>query len=68
MKDDFHLKVVFFRTKNGNEPARIWLKSLRKEDRKIIGEDIKTVQFSWPQGMPLVRKINPEAAESTQGA
>lgn len=23
-------------------------------DRKIIGEDIKTVQFGWPLGMPLV--------------
>jgi len=23
-------------------------------DRKTIGEDIKTVQFGWPLGMPLV--------------
>jgi phage-related protein len=27
------------------------------EDRKTIGEDVKTVQFSWPLGMPLVRKL-----------
>lgn len=26
--------------------------------KKIIGEDIKTVQFGWPLGMPLVRKID----------
>ncbi len=27
------------------------------EDRKIIGEDIKDVEFSWPTGMPLVRSL-----------
>lgn len=26
-------------------------------DRKSIGEDIKTVQFGWPMGMPLVRSL-----------
>jgi len=28
-------------------------------DRKTIGEDIKTVQFGWPLGMPLIRKVEP---------
>ena len=28
-------------------------------DIKLIGEDIKTVQFGWPLGMPLVEKIEP---------
>jgi phage-related protein len=32
-------------------------KSLIKEDRRKIGEDIKTVQFGWPIGMPVVRKV-----------
>jgi phage-related protein len=27
-------------------------------ERRIIGEDIKTVQFGWPLGMPLVRKLD----------
>ena len=36
---------------------RDWLKSLPVEERKIIGEDIKTVQFGFPLGMPLVRKL-----------
>ena len=36
---------------------RIWLKSLTKAERKGIGEDIKTAQFGWPIGMPLIRKI-----------
>ena len=51
------LKVVFYKSPSGNEPVRDWLKSLSSEDKKIIGEDIKTVQFGWPLGMPLVRKL-----------
>ncbi|MBN2148822.1 MAG: type II toxin-antitoxin system RelE/ParE family toxin [Anaerolineales bacterium] len=51
------LQVVFFRTQSGNEPVREWLKSMSAEDKRIIGEDIKTVQFGWPIGMPVVRKI-----------
>ena len=51
------LSVVFFRTEAGHEPVREWLKSLKREDRKTIGEDIKTAQFGWPLGMPLIRKL-----------
>ncbi len=36
---------------------REWLKSLSREDRKRIGEDIKTVEFGWPVGMPVCRPI-----------
>ena len=49
--------VIFFQTSFGREPVRDWLKTLEKEDRKIIGEDMKLVQFRWPLGMPLVRKL-----------
>jgi phage-related protein len=51
------LSVVFFKTEADSEPVRDWLKSLSTEARKTIGEDIKTVQFGWPLGMPLVRKL-----------
>lgn len=51
------LEVRFFRTTNGNEPVRNWLKTLDRNHRKSIGEDIKTAQFGWPLGMPLVRKL-----------
>jgi len=34
-----------------------WLKSLEPDDRRIIGEGIKDVEFSWPIGMPLVRSL-----------
>jgi phage-related protein len=52
------LSVAFFRTASGNEPVREWLKSLPREERRVVGEDIKTVQFGWPLGMPLVRKLD----------
>ena len=48
------LDAVFFRSKVGNEPVREWLKSLAKEQRKAIGEDIAYVQFKWPIGKPRV--------------
>jgi phage-related protein len=51
------LRVVFFRSESGREPVRDWLLEFDKEDRKTIGEDIKLVQFRWPLGMPLVRKL-----------
>ena len=31
--------------------------------RRTIGEDIKTVQFAYPIGMPLVRKLEPHLWE-----
>ena len=57
------LRVVFYRSEAGNEPVREWLKGLPKEDRRTIGENIKTVQFSWPLRMPLVRKLEGELWE-----
>lgn len=55
---DFILTVRFYQTEAGNEPVRIWLKGLSKDDKKVIGEDIKTVQYGWPVGMPIVRKLD----------
>lgn len=37
---------------------REWLKGLPlSEDRKRIGEDIKTVEFGWPIGMPTCKPL-----------
>lgn len=36
---------------------REWLRQLSIADRKIIGEDIKDVEFAWPIGMPLCRSL-----------
>jgi phage-related protein len=49
--------VIFFRTEAGGEPVRDWLKGLPSDDRQRIGEDIKTVEFGWPLGMPLCRPL-----------
>ncbi len=51
------LPASFYQLPSGREPVRDWLKALPDDDRKIIGEDIKDVEFSWPIGMPLVRAI-----------
>jgi len=57
MKAERPLKVVFFKTEAGNEPVREWLKGLSKEDCKVIGTDILTVQYAWPVGKPLVDNL-----------
>ncbi len=52
------VKAVFYRTEAGGEPVREWLKSLPfREDRRRIGEDIKTVEYGWPVGMPVCRSV-----------
>jgi phage-related protein len=57
------LPARFYRSNSGREPVREWLKNLDVEDRKIIGVDIKDVEFSWPIGMPLVRALGRELWE-----
>jgi phage-related protein len=58
-----HLPARFYRSDSGREPVREWLKDLNAEDRRIIGEDIKDVEFSWPIGMPLVRPLGKDLWE-----
>jgi hypothetical protein len=58
------LPARFYRSDSGREPVREWLKSLDAEDRRIIGEDIKDVEFSWPIGMPLVRSLGGNCGKS----
>ena len=49
--------AIFFRTATGNEPVREWLRAMGAEDRRRIGEDLKTVEFGWPVGMPTCRAM-----------
>lgn len=44
-------------------PSREWLKAMSREDRRAIGEDVKTAQFGWPLGMPLIRKLEKDLWE-----
>lgn len=57
MMDIGGIPVVFWRSKGGTEPVREWLKELDREDRRQIGEDIKTIQFGWPVGMPVCQPM-----------
>src|SRR5258708_28834533 len=51
------LPARFFRTASGTEPVREWLKGLDRDDSRIIGGDIRTVEYGWPIGMPVCRSI-----------
>ena len=51
------ITVVFYKTPAGNEPVREWLLSLDLEDKKVLGSDIKTVEYGWPIGMPISRAL-----------
>ena len=56
-KEGKQVPAIFYRTEAGGEPVREWLRSLSPEDRKRIGEDIKSVEFGWPVGMPVCRPL-----------
>jgi phage-related protein len=49
--------AIFYRTEAGSEPVRAWLKAMDPRDRRLVGEDIKTVEFGWPVGMPTCRPL-----------
>ena len=52
------LPAAFFQNESGRMPVREWLLSLRDDDRKTIGDDIRTAEFGWPVGMPLCRSLS----------
>ena len=47
----------FYRTTQGNEPVREWLKSLTPAERQVIGKDMQKVEFGWPLGLPVCRSL-----------
>ena len=57
------ITTLFFETHNGRKPVREWLLSLSREDRRIIGEDVKTIEYGWPIGMPVCRKLESDLYE-----
>jgi len=54
---DKQVTVRFYRLPCGREPVRDWLLSLEREERLVIGSDIKTVAFGWPVGLPVCRSM-----------
>jgi antitoxin HicB len=57
------LPARFYRSESGREPVREWLKGLEADERKVLGEDIQEVEFSWDIGMPLVGSLGRELWE-----
>jgi phage-related protein len=51
------ITVKFYLSTSGQEPVKQWLLALPSIDRKAIGQDLQAVEFGWPMGMPLVRKM-----------
>ena len=51
------IPVAFWRSAAGREPVREWLRALNESERNVIGDDLRMLQFGWPIGMPLVRKL-----------
>ena len=50
----------FYCTEGENEPVRDWLRKLDRVDRKVIGDDLQTVQLGWKAGLisePLVKSF-----------
>lgn len=46
------IQAVFYRTEQSAQPVREFILSLPREDRRIVGADIATVEYSWPVGKP----------------
>ena len=44
--------AAFYRTPQGAEPVRDFFRTLPREDRRIIGADVATVEYGWPVGKP----------------
>ena len=50
-------EAVFYKSNIGKEPVREWLLDLERNDKKIIGSDIRVVEFSGELKPPRVKKI-----------
>src|SRR5260221_1553654 len=51
------LPARFFKTASGNESVREWLKDLDKDDSRIIGGDIRKIEYGLANGMPVCRTL-----------
>ena len=63
MKIQKKLQADFFKTENGNEPVRDFLKALDSDDKKSVGADIMAIEMSWTVGYPKVRKMDTDLWE-----
>jgi len=57
MNGQKRIRAAFYQSPAGKEPVREWLLELLPDDRKRIGDDIRTAEFGWPVGMPICRQM-----------
>jgi phage-related protein len=48
--------LAFWRSEAGREPVRDF-REMNRDDRAVVGANLRTLQFGWPVGVPLVRKL-----------
>jgi len=51
-------QVLFYQTATGKQVILDFIRSFDAKDRKIIGENLRTVQFGFPMGLPLCRALS----------
>ena len=51
------IPLIFFRSEQGTEPVREWLKDLPEAERHAVGKALLRAQWGWPVGMPLCRPM-----------
>lgn len=49
--------VRFWATDGEREPVRDLISDLSKDDKKLVGTDLKLVELGWPVGMPTCRPM-----------
>lgn len=52
------VQAFFYLSSSGKRPVREWLMALIANDRQTIGEDIATLEYCWPVGMPKCAAIS----------
>lgn len=57
MKRNERIEIFFYMTGSGKEPVREFFLELSDDEKKIIGTDLKVVQWRWPTGEPLVKNL-----------
>jgi phage-related protein len=51
------ISIDFYQTSGGAAPVLDWLRGLSKDDRKIIGDDIRRIEEEWPLSAPVCKQV-----------
>ncbi len=65
-KTQFHtsnLVIAFYETDQGSVPVQEWLRNLEPKVKKHIGTELMKIQFGWPVGPPVCKKLRGDVWE-----